>query len=378
MRVCLLLPVLDAFKGANHLPLLSACSDMQFTVLCNRTKPEQPALPANVTVEALNTKIGPYYFGVSDERFANAVLHRYPVSHPFWEQFDAIHLNQTVGPALLQLTRSGVPVSLFIHHPVSADLEVALQESSFVQKIFWKLRYRMLIKWQRRAVHGFPFIATVSRTAAQRIAMDYDLDASKIHVVSNGVDGDAFVPATSARKEFDVVSIGSFIHPRKGFRYLVEAYHALASSGYSVADVGRRTEEQRVQLALIPGVQTFGMVEHQELLSILQRSKVLISTSLYEGFGLSLIEALACGIPAFAFDAGAVREVLDPVDPSLVSPLRDTSALVQKVSDFLHLSPDQQTAKGTQYRSSVLSHYPLQSSASQLQKLYKQMVASGQ
>src|SRR4051812_26581888 len=115
MRVCLLIPALDAFKGANHLPLLAAMPDIDFTILTNRVKPESPDLPPNVRVETLHARLGSYYYGVSDALFARAVLRTYPADHSFWKQFAVIHINQTMGPALLRLQSTGVPLLFFIH-----------------------------------------------------------------------------------------------------------------------------------------------------------------------------------------------------------------------------------------------------------------------
>ncbi|MSR86581.1 glycosyltransferase [Candidatus Peribacteria bacterium] len=375
MRVCLLTPVLDAFKGGNHLPLLAALPDVQFTILTSRTKPKSPDLPKNVTVETLNARIGPYYYGCADWMFARAVMHRYPPHHAFWKQFDAIHINQTMGPALLRLKESGVPVLFLIHHPVSADRAVALEESSGFEKLRWRMKYALLTRFQARMCRGVRCIATVSNTSAQRIARDYACDVFSIHIVPNGVNPDIFTPGDLGNSEFDVTAVGSFVHPRKGFRYLVDAYRLLSKKGMKIADVGRRSAQQNAILKGIPGVTAFGTVEEDQLVSIMQRSATLLSTSLYEGFGLSLIEALACGRPAFAFDAGAVRDVLSPIDPGFVAPLRDTQELVNRVCRFLALPPAMRAAEGKRYREAVTRLYPLSASAQCLMRLYGQLIA---
>lgn len=372
MRVCLITPTLDAFKGANHLPLLAAVPDTEFTILTNRVKPEQPDLPKNVKVETLHARLGSYYYGFADAFFARAVLHRYPADHAFWKQFDVIHLNQTMGPSLLHLQETGVPVLFFVHHPVSADLHVATQESSTLVAWNWRLKYALLKHWQKRFCRKLPHTATVSKTSAERIAKDYKVDTSRIHVVPNGIDGNVFTNE-QAPQEFDVLAIGSFIHPRKGFCYLAETYRQLAAKGLRIADVGRRSSEQRKELRAIPEVQVFGNVDEDTLLSVLHHSKALVSTSLYEGFGLSLIEALACGRPAFAFNGGAVGEVLTPIDPQLVVPLRDINQLVRRIVDFVALPQVTRTERGEQYRKAVLELYPLQKSAIELKKLYEKI-----
>src|SRR3989338_5829356 len=137
MRVCILQTVLDPYKGANHLPLFAATSEVSFTIVCNRSKARKDDLPANVDVITVPGRIGPYYYGCADALFARSVLRRYPASDPFWKSFDVLHLNQVMGPAFRRLQGSGVPVLFTIHHPVTADREIALQESGSVQGILW-------------------------------------------------------------------------------------------------------------------------------------------------------------------------------------------------------------------------------------------------
>ncbi len=376
MKVCVLAPAFDAFKGGNHLPLLRALPGVDVTILTGKVKPDSPDLPPNVRIERLPPyRSGPYYFGMADRAYAKAVLVAYPPDHDFWKGFDVIHLNQTMGPALLRLRETGKPILSLIHHPVSVDAALAIAESSGLGRIAWWLRYALLRRWQGRLCRELPLTVTVSETSAQRIADDYGCPREKIVVVQNGVDGGVFAPADPATTEFDAIAVGSLMHPRKGFRYLLEAYRVLGTRGYRIADVGRRSDAQRRLLSEIPNLRAFGTVEEGELLSLMRRSAVLLSASLYEGFGLSLIEALACGRPAFAFDAGATGEVLRPIDPGLLVPIRDGAALADKAIEFLALPEEERREKGKRYREAVLALYPLSRSAEALGSLYGAIVA---
>jgi glycosyltransferase involved in cell wall biosynthesis len=357
--------VLDPFKGGNHLPLLSAASNTQFTIVCNRSKCRAEDLPKNVEVIEVPARIGPYYYGVADFLFARSVVKAYPVRSDFWLQFDVIHLNQTMGPAFKKLKKTGVSLLFLIHHPVTADKEVS----------GWILKYAPLIQFQRAMCKTADHIATVSKTMQKRIASDYGVDQAKISVVHNGVDGDKFQITKDSQCAFDIIAVGSFIHPRKGFSYLLDVYRNLAASGKTIADVGRRSEEQITALKLIPEVQVHGMVSAEDLVDLVQRSRVLVSTSLYEGFGLSLIESLACGHPAFAFDVGAVPEVLGAIDSSLIIPVRDTATMAAAVEDFLAHSPADRDLRGEQYRKAVLDRFSLTSSSNALNSLYESMIA---
>jgi len=327
-------------------------------------------LPPNVQVATVPGRIGPYYYGVRDYLFAKLILKRYPLSDSFWNSFDVIHLNQIMGPALRKLAKLKAPLLLTIHHPVTADLEVSVQESGVISGLHWRMKYALLIYFQRAMCRVCDQVITVSNTVRDRLVSDYGCDASCITIVPNGVDGEVFTIGTDVN-QYDVVAMGSFIHPRKGFPYLLTVYQAFSDAGLQIADIGRRSDEQRSALSRISGVTTFNTIPGAELIDVLQRSAALISVSLYEGFGLSLIEALSCGKPAFAFGGGAVQEVLDPIDPDFTVDLRDTEELIKRVQAFLVLSPEERRQKGQQYRESVLKHYCLERSAKALKAVYK-------
>jgi glycosyltransferase involved in cell wall biosynthesis len=365
MHVCVIAPILDAYKGGNHLPLLAACSNTQFTILTNRTKPENPELPSNVSVITLQKRLGPFEYGVRDTRFAQSVLSAYPPKSDFWKQFDVIHLNQTLGAGFVKLNATGLPVLYAIHHPVTADRQVAVAETGAVGSLIWSAQYLPMIRGQKKLCKNISHLMTVSQTMRTRIAKDYACDPQKISVVKNGVDGDVFTPVDDT--DHDIIAVGSFLHPRKGFRYLIEVYKALSKKGYTIADVGRRSDEQRAALEKINNLTVYNVVEADQLVSLIQHSECLISTSLFEGFGLSLIEALSCNRPAFAFDVGAVREVLAPIDPSLIIQPRDVRGMNERVDQYLR------SDKREEYRSKVLELYSMEKSASALEALYQSL-----
>ncbi|OGJ63884.1 hypothetical protein A3C37_05040 [Candidatus Peribacteria bacterium RIFCSPHIGHO2_02_FULL_53_20] len=376
MRVCILQTVLDPYKGANHLPLFAAVANVSFIIVCNRSKAEPKDLPKNVEVVTVPGRTGSYYYGFSDRRFASLVLRRYPAISPFWKQFDVLHFNQVMGPAFRRLRARQQPMLFTIHHPVTVDREIAMQESGMVDGLLWRVKYMRLVAWQKAMCRTCDRVMTVSQTVKDRLQKDYGCPADLIAIIPNGVDGSVFTPDTRDPL-FDVIALGSFIHPRKGFRYVAEAYRALAAKGYRIADVGRRSDAQIMVLQSIPGVTIHGTVDQQTVQSLIQRSSVLISTSLYEGFGLSLIEALACGRPSFAFGGGAVPEVLREIDVSFIIPVRDTQTLVARVAGFLRHSEADRQKKGERYRAVTLQHYALDSSAMALRMLYAQMRREG-
>lgn len=355
------------------MPVLCAAKNIEFTIICNRNKVPAVDLPANVSVIEIAGKLVSYYFGFADYLFSRALLKKYPSNSSFWRQFDIIHINQVMGPALQKLQKTGVPNLFLVHHPVTADNEIAIQESKGINKIYWWLKYFFLVRWQRQMCQLSKYIVTVSETMKERIASDYNCPKVHISILPNGVNGDLFFPMKDMECKYDVVAVGSFVHPRKGFRYLLQAYKQLAARGYSIADVGRRTEKQKFLLNKITGVQCLGTIPQEDLITSIRSSRVLISTSLFEGFGLSIIEAFSSGHPAVPFSVGAVPEVLQGIDTSLLIPQKNIAAMVKKVDQILRLPPSAREQKGKEYRKAVLEKYPIEKSASALLSLYQKI-----
>ena len=75
-----------------------------------------------------------------------------------------------------------------------------------------------------------------------------------------------------------------------------------------------------------PGVVAAGFVPDEDLPALYSGAECLVTASRYEGFGLPALEALACGTPVVAHDAGAIAEVAGP--GALLAPAGDTAALM--------------------------------------------------
>ncbi|HET8813273.1 MAG TPA: glycosyltransferase, partial [Gaiella sp.] len=81
------------------------------------------------------------------------------------------------------------------------------------------------------------------------------------------------------------------------------------------------------------GVESLGGVPTSELVSLYRRAAALVFPSLYEGFGLPPLEALACGCPVASSDAGSLPEVLD--DAAVLFDPEDPSAIAAGVAEVL-------------------------------------------
>lgn len=368
-KICFISAGLDLFKGGGYyladiMPRLKHDFDIMLLTGYLNTGGEK----LDYDIRIIKTRRFPYYYGLYDYFFAKKAV-KYLKAIIKNEHIDIIHINQIVGSPILKLKKLNIPIVYTVHHPASADRSIAIEESgNLKEKLIWKLKYFLIVRAQKKIVRNFDNILTVSNKAAERVARDYKISLSKIKVIYNGIDVSLF-DNKNIEKENAVISLGSYLHPRKGFKYLFEVYKKLSEhGGIKIFDVGRRSKEQIGMLKTLRNIEIFGTVSYDEMARLYSKSKVYISTSLYEGFGFSLIEAMSCGTPALAFSAGGASEVLDKIDPELKITPRDTDQLAKKVLEMINNPRLPEKAKI--YRQKVKENFDLEKIYKEFKDLY--------
>lgn len=368
-KICFISAGLDLFKGGGYyifdiLPKLKNDFDIMLLTGYINTGGEN----LDYDIKIIKTRRFPYYYGLYDYFFAkNAV--KYLRKFVKNENIDIIHINQVVGAPILKLKKLNIPIIYTVHHPASADKLIAVEESANLkEKLKWSLKYFLIVRAQKKIVKNFDDILTVSNPAADRIARDYKISRNKIKVIYNGIDVLLF-NNKNTEKENAVISLGSYIHPRKGFKYLFEVYKKLDEhSGIKIFDVGRRSKEQIKLLKTLRNVEIFGTVSYDEMVRLYSKAKIYISTSLYEGFGFSLIEAVSCGTPVLAFSVGGASEVLDKIDPELKIAPRNTEQMVKKILEMMR--DPRLPEKAAFYRQKVKENFDLEKIYKEFKDLY--------
>lgn len=176
-----------------------------------------------------------------------------------------------------------------------------------------------------------------STSVEAEVRRAWTVPENRLHRFPLAVDTEAFRPDAAARAAVRqrlaapdnatiVVGIGRFA-PSKRFVELVEAVGAARAAGAEVRAVivgdgpeRPRIEQVRQRLGLTDVVALVGQQFGTDLVGWINGADVLASTSSYEGFGLTIIEAAACGIPAVAVAVGGVSDlIVDGVTGRLVS-----------------------------------------------------------
>lgn len=216
-----------------------------------------------------------------------------------------------------------------------------------------RLRLRTLVPWQARRA---AMVVTVSEFSRQDLLDAYGLDPGRVAVVSNPIEAPrmlspAMATATQGRLaargvvEPYLLYLGN-LHPRKNVPRLVEAYLAARARSEAVAAhrlvvAGSRwwggDDPQETAAAADPasGVVFLGGVDEDEREWLLQQAAGLAYPSLFEGFGLPPLEAMARGTPVLTSDRTSIPEVCGDaallVDPTSVADLCD--GIIRLVED---------------------------------------------
>lgn len=190
-------------------------------------------------------------------------------------------------------------------------------------------------------------IVAVSEATARDIEHRFPTTAQRLDVVANGVDP-IFVPATTSqaeaiRRSFEaphgyVLFVGT-LEPRKNLRRLLDAWHLVAERLENpplllvAGGRGWRSGGLRRRLQRTPGTRYLGRLPRSRLVEALQGASVFAYPSLYEGFGLPVAEAMACGVPVVTSDRSSLPEVVGDCGV-LVNP-QHTQELAAALLDLL-------------------------------------------
>jgi glycosyltransferase involved in cell wall biosynthesis len=171
---------------------------------------------------------------------------------------------------------------------------------------------------QARVAARLDAVTTVSENSRRDIETQMGLPPERVEVIPVGIDPDEFTPppADRPRDPDSILVITSADVALKGLVHLLEAVAKLRTERparltvVGTARPGGPAEAALDRLALREAVRFTGPVPEAELIALLQRAAVVAIPSLYEGFSLPAVEAMACATPLVTTDAGALPEVV--------------------------------------------------------------------
>jgi len=228
--------------------------------------------------------------------------------------FDLVHDNQCLGWDILKIEKI-IPTIVTLHHPITKDRELEMSHA----KNWWKRRslkrWYSFVEMQGKVASKLPRIVVVSENSIKDIHNDMGVSLDRMRLVPVGVDPDLFRPLPHVqRKPGQLITTASADVALKGLSYLLEAMAQLR-------------KERDIRLTIIgkprPGhsmdlIESLGLKEHidfvsgvpdERIVELYAEAELAVVPSLYEGFSLPAIEAMATGTCLVATDGGALPEV---------------------------------------------------------------------
>ena len=214
--------------------------------------------------------------------------------------FDIIHCPTVAAPFFF---KPRAKVIMTVH-----DLIPVLYPQWHIQRR--KIYFKHFLKYRFRFVDHF--IAVSANTKRDLIGC-FGIDPQKVSIVHEGI-GKQFSHGTGDRDNF-ILAVGT-IEPRKNLKRVIKAF-LRAREKYGIANklliAGTMGWNCREEMALMrthrASVKALGYVSDQDLVDLYRKAACLVYPSLYEGFGLPVIEAMACGCPVITSNVSSLPEV---------------------------------------------------------------------
>jgi glycosyltransferase involved in cell wall biosynthesis len=293
------------------------------------------------------------------------------------DDFDVVHDNQSLGAALLGVAKD-IPLVATVHHPITRDRVLEVAAAPWWRKPLVR-RWYGFAEMQKRVARRIPELLTVSTTSAADIAEDFGVSDDQLHVVPLGVDTELFRPAEH-RVPGRIIAIASADVPLKGVSNLLHAVarlrarHNLDVQLVSKLEPNGPTEKLIAELGISDIVHASSGLPDEELAGLLASAEIACIPSLYEGFSLPAVEAMASGTPIVASRAGALPEVLGAEgDCARLVPPGDIDRLTAVLGELLD-SPAQRRALGAAGRRRALDVFSWESVAAQTVSVYEKAI----
>ncbi|MDZ4749330.1 MAG: glycosyltransferase family 1 protein [Saprospiraceae bacterium] len=317
--------------------------------------------------------------GIVTDEVMSRIVHSHPedqFDYYFDRKFDQrfVHSPNVIPHTIHPVTRLPILIRYWLDHPVrkhvvkqkanvffSPDgfipLGMSIPKVSMVHDVAY-LRYPEHLqprirafykKWMPRYLAYTDHIITVSEFSKSEIIAGYNIPADKISVVYNGITA-AYKPVSEEQKKITrdrytngrpyFVYLGA-IHPRKNILTLVKSFEQFKSSypsDHQLVLAGRaswHTEEVFKSIAQSQWKDAFhlpGYIATADATTLVASAEAMIYPSLYEGFGLPLVEAMACGVPVICSNVSSLPEVAS--DAALLFDPHDVEQLAHHMTSL--------------------------------------------
>jgi glycosyltransferase involved in cell wall biosynthesis len=204
---------------------------------------------------------------------------------------------------------------------------VTIHDLSYIHfpELFNKDDLYQLKNWSKYSIQKSTHIIAVSKSTKEDVAKHYEIKPEKITVVYEGYDKSRFKPQPQSKvknvknkykiKGKYIIFIGT-LQPRKNIEKLIEALSILKNQDLKLVIVGKKgwlydkILEKSKELNIQSKVIFTGFVPDEKIPDLLGGAEVYVLPSLWEGFGIPVLEAQACNVPVVVSNTSSLPEVV--------------------------------------------------------------------
>lgn len=239
---------------------------------------------------------------------------------------DKVNIHSGPG-GVLCVQRLPAPLIVTCHHTYR-------QQVGHIRSQFWKA---IFIPFETRTYQRAERIIAVSEATKTALIDHYDIPGHKITVIPNAVDTSRFHPLDIPKKPHTLLYVGR-IDKRKGIDFLIRSMSLVRQQipdvHLLVGGKGRYLERMKDlagQLDLEHNVTFLGFVSDDQLNTLYNQAQCVVVPSIFEGFGITVIEALAAGTRVVGTDVDGIREILKSGDYGRIVPYGNHQALADAI-----------------------------------------------
>jgi glycosyltransferase involved in cell wall biosynthesis len=282
----------------------------------------------NKTITDLYEFLSVLFGGFPEMRTFGARAKKYILKN----QYDLVIDNQSVsyGMEYIQIL---TPLIEVIHHPITMDLKHELETNTNLIYSLSRRRWYSFLRMQKKVAPLLQNILTPSYSSKKDIINDFHVEPKNISVIHSAIDSNIFRPYPEIERiPHRLITTASADVPLKGLDFTLHAIAALAKDFDDIellvigsSREGGHTERLIKKLNLNERVTFKTGITKDEIAQEYARSSVAIVSSLYEGFGYPVAEAMSCSIPLIATDVASIPEITD--DYAILIPPKNSVAI---------------------------------------------------
>ena len=301
---------------------------------------------------------------------------------------DLVHITFDYPSLPLRLSGLGVPTVVTVHHLHLVEALNSLRvRGPSMAALATVGRGAFTTCMERAVISGARSVIAVSEFTRDSLAKYAGVTDARVKVIPNGIEAAPFLGSVDTGELRTRLRLGSRpvvlyvgrLEPSKGLEYLIRTFESVKKSaspclllvGSGSPGYSARLRRLVASLGLDTDVVFAGRLDQRDLQEAYALASAVVLPSLMEGFGITLLEAMASSKPCIGTNVGAIPEILLPKETGLLVEPANPPALGRAIQWVL-ANPEEAKGMGERGRERVKSSYTVDVMARRTESLYRE------